>query len=113
MANVPPRKGMTIPRNDPPIALSIGIMAWNEEVSIGPMLASLFRQSIFAQLASREKACEIVCLCNGCTDRTVEVVDSIFTEMLREHPDRGSFRAWVADIPMPGRNNAWNRFVHE
>ena len=44
---------MTIPKNDLPITLSIGIMTWNEEASIGPMLASLFGQSVFARLAER------------------------------------------------------------
>ena len=44
---------MTIPTNDLPITLSIGIMTWNEEASIVPMLASLFRQSVFALLGAR------------------------------------------------------------
>jgi glycosyltransferase involved in cell wall biosynthesis len=104
---------MTTPRNDVPIALAIGIMAWNEEASIGSMLASLFRQSIFSQLAARGMGCEVICLANGCTDRTVEVAAAVFAEMERGHPARVALRAWAADIPQPGRNNAWNRFVHE
>jgi glycosyltransferase involved in cell wall biosynthesis len=99
---------MTTPRNDAPIVLSIGIMAWNEETSIGPMLASLFRQSIFSHLA-----CEVICLANGCTDKTAEVAGAIFADVEREHPARGGVRAWVADLPKPGRNHAWNQFVHE
>jgi hypothetical protein len=43
----------------------------------------------------------------------VEVADAIFTEVEREHPARGALRAWVGDIATPGRNNAWNTFVHE
>jgi glycosyltransferase involved in cell wall biosynthesis len=104
---------MTIPRNDVPVALSIGIMAWNEEVSLGPMLESLFQQSIFQRLAAEGRGCEVICLANGCTDRTVEVAAAIFAKMEREHPARGALRAWAADIAKPGRNNAWNRFVHE
>ncbi len=104
---------MSIPKNDLPIKLSIGIMAWNEEVSIGPMIASLLGQSIFALLAARNEGCEIVCLANGCTDRTAEVAREAFMRMEREHPSRHGLSAWVADIPEPGRNNAWNRFVHE
>jgi glycosyltransferase involved in cell wall biosynthesis len=104
---------MTIPKNDLPIALSIGIMAWNEEASIGPMLDSLLGQSIFARLATRNEGCEIVCLANGCTDGTAQVAGDIFMRMGREHPVRPGLRARVEEIPEPGRNNAWNRFVHE
>jgi glycosyltransferase involved in cell wall biosynthesis len=104
---------MTNSQTDFPIALSIGIMAWNEEASIVPMLASLFEQNIFAHLAARHECCEVICLANGCTDRTVAVATEIVTRMEREHPARPGLRARVADISTPGRNNAWNRFVHE
>lgn len=97
---------------DFPIALSIGILAWNEETSIGPMLESLFAQSLFRRLAARGLRCEIICLANGCTDRTVPIARDIFERMEHEHPDRAGLTAWVADIAQPGRNNAWNRFVH-
>jgi glycosyltransferase involved in cell wall biosynthesis len=103
---------VTIPKNDIPTRLSIGIMAWNEENSIGPMLASLLGQSVFARLAARGEGSEIVCLANGCTDRTVAIAQGAFDRMQRENPVPG-LRARVADIPEPGRNNAWNRFVHE
>ena len=99
--------------SDFPIAVSIGIMAWNEEASIIPMLTSLFAQSLFAQLAARGECCEVICLANGCTDRTVAIATEIFARMEREHPARRGLQARVADIPTPGRNNAWNRFVHE
>ena len=104
---------MTIPTNDLPITLSIGIMTWNEEASIVPMLASLFRQSVFALLGARGEGCEIVCLANGCTDGTIEVADEAMARMLGWHPARSGLKARVATIPEPGRNNAWNRFVHE
>jgi len=104
---------MTLLKTEPPITLSIGIMAWNEETSIVPMLASLFEQSLFAQFAARGERCEVVCLANGCTDRTVPVAAEIFAQMARTHPARRGFTARVEDITAPGRNNAWNRFVHE
>jgi len=88
-------------------------MAWNEEASIASMLQTLFGQSIFAHLAARGECCEIVCLANGCTDRTVATARQIFERVGREHPAARGIRAWVADIPEPGRNNAWNRFMHE
>src|SRR5438046_3043297 len=96
-----------------PVALTIGILAWNEESAIVPMLDSLFAQTIFRSLAARGERCEVICLANGCTDRTVPVTREIFERMEREHPDRAGLSAWVADIPEPGRNNAWNRFIHE
>jgi hypothetical protein len=77
------------------------------------MLASLFEQSIFARLAARNERCEVVCLANGCTDRTVAVAAKIFARMQSEHPARLGLQARVEDISAPGRNNAWNRFVHE
>ncbi len=104
---------MTISHNDFPVTLSIGIMAWNEEATIGPMLASLFQQSIFAHLAARGERCEVICLANGCTDGTVTVAQKICARVERRHPARPGLAARVADIPQPGRNNAWNRFVHE
>lgn len=104
---------MTSIHSQRPITLSIGIMAWNEEALIGPMLASLFDQTIFAHLAARGERVEVVCLANGCTDRTVEVAGKIFSTMAREHPARLGLTARVEDIVQPGRNNAWNRFVHE
>ncbi len=96
-----------------PVVLSVGIMAWNEEASVGAMLNSLFTQSVFAQLAARGERCEIICLANGCTDRTVEIARELFVRMERDHPARDGFSARVADIPAPGRNHAWNLFVHE
>jgi len=107
----PPGSGSSA--SELPIALSIGILAWNEETSIVPMLDSLFAQSIFRRLLERGHRCEIVCLANGCTDRTVPVTREIFERMERQHPDRDGISAWVADIAEPGRNNAWNRFIHE
>ncbi|HXN36016.1 MAG TPA: glycosyltransferase [Opitutaceae bacterium] len=104
---------MTIPKNDLPITLSIGITAWNEEASLVPMLGSLLGQSIFARLAALDEGCEIICLANGCTDRTVEVAKALFARVEQEHPDRRGPVCRVAEISEAGKNNAWNRFVHE
>ncbi len=96
-----------------PIALSIGIMAWNEEKSIATTLDSLFRQSVFQKLCARHEQCEIVIVANGCTDRTVPVVRDYLEKMSRSHEWRDGFTARVVDVPEPGKCNAWNRFVHE
>jgi glycosyltransferase involved in cell wall biosynthesis len=88
-------------------------MAWNEEKSIGPMIESLMEQSVFAKLESRHEGCEVFCLANGCTDRTVLVAEEAFRKSERKHPGRRGLSLRVANIPEAGRNNAWNRFVHE
>jgi glycosyltransferase involved in cell wall biosynthesis len=104
---------MTIPGNEPPLTLSIGILAWNEEGSIGPMLESLLGQTVFARLAARGEGAEVVCLANGCTDGTVRVARAAIAAMERAGRIPPGTGARVEDIPEPGRNNAWNRFVHE
>jgi hypothetical protein len=94
------------------VALSIGIMAWNEERAIVPMLRSVFAQTLFAELAKHSLKCEIVCIANGCTDRTPEVAAQVFERQMREHPFRKYFRCRVANLPERGKLNAWNKFVH-
>jgi glycosyltransferase involved in cell wall biosynthesis len=92
--------------------LSIGILAWNEEESIRPMLESLLRQTVFHYLAAKGERCEIVCLANGCTDGTVAAAAGTFAEARARGLLSHQTAAWVEDIREPGRNNAWNRFVH-
>jgi hypothetical protein len=92
--------------------VSIGVMAWNEEKSIGRMLDSLFGQSIFAELARRNLACEVVCVANGCTDRTTAVAAQSFEQQLQEHPHRNWLSCRVSDLRERGKLNAWNQFVH-
>lgn len=96
-----------------PIRFSLGIMAWNEEASIRQTLESLFQQSVFQKLALRHERCELFCLANGCTDGTVALASELFQQLTREHPYGQVITTRVMDIPEPGRNNAWNRFVHE
>jgi glycosyltransferase involved in cell wall biosynthesis len=100
-----------ISTNTPPL-VSIGIIAWNEEQGIAPMLESVFQQSLFAQLAASGRHCEIICVANGCTDRTPEVVAGIFARQSREHPHAGNFSCRVMNVAERGKINAWNRFVH-
>lgn len=95
----------------PPL-VSIGIIAWNEEQCIGGMLDSLFQQSLFAELGRRGGRCEIVCVTNGCTDRTPEKVAEIFAGQSRQHPHAKDFSARVIHVAQRGKINAWNRFVH-
>ena len=95
-----------------PPFVSIGIIAWNEEKGIGAMLESVFQQTLFAELARRGRHCEILCVTNGCTDRTPEVVAEIFARKSREHPEAANFSCRVMDVSQRGKINSWNRFVH-
>lgn len=95
----------------PPL-VSIGIIAWNEEPGIGAMLESVFQQSLFAELGRIGRRCEIICVTNGCTDRTPEVVAGIFARKNAEHPDAANFSCRVMNVSQRGKINAWNRFVH-
>jgi glycosyltransferase involved in cell wall biosynthesis len=94
------------------IRVAIGIVARNEESGIGAMLHSLFEQSIFSELKRRGWKCEILCLANGCTDRTVAVVREIFQAQARRHAERKAIHARVFEIRERGKINAWNQFVH-
>jgi len=93
--------------------VSIGIFAWNEERAIGATLESLFQQSLFQELSLRNAACEVVCVTNGCTDRTPAIAKQVFAEQQRKHPFAWSFATRVAEIAQRGKVNAWNEFVHE
>lgn len=96
-----------------PVVFSFGILAWNEEGAIATFLESLLRQSIFAKLASRNQVCEIVCVANGCTDKTVEVAERLLDHAAHGHPYRSVFKYKVVDLSEAGKGNAWNKFVHE
>lgn len=96
-----------------PICVAIGIMAWNEEQSIPAALNSLFAQSLFGLLATRGERAEIVVLPNGCTDRTASVAEQTMQRLRAEHPHAEAIAARVCELEQPGRNHAWNRFVHE
>jgi len=92
--------------------VSIGIIAWNEEKGIGTMLESVFQQTLFSELARRGRRCEIICVTNGCTDRTPEVVADIFAAQSRQHPHSAGFSCRVMNVAQRGKINAWNRYVH-
>ncbi|HEY3861993.1 MAG TPA: glycosyltransferase [Verrucomicrobiae bacterium] len=100
------------PAKQESIQVSIGIVAWNEEAGLGPMLRFLFEQSIFQELNGCGWKCEVICLANGCTDRTAEMAKEIFAAHQREHPERAAFRLRVAELTERGKLNAWNQFTH-
>jgi len=99
-------------RGNRPVHVSMAIFAWNEEEAIGSILNSLFQQSLFAELNSRGLNCEVICVSNGCTDRTPEIASEIFEHQRRQHPYSSVFSGRVASIAQRGKVNAWNQYVH-
>lgn len=104
---------MSKTRKAAPIKLSIAIRAWNEEAVIRRTLKSFFQQSLFAELYQRGERCEIVCIPNGCTDRTAQIAEEVFAEQKVTHPFAAAFVCCVLEIEEAGRNHTWNAFVHE
>lgn len=95
------------------IAVSIGILARNEETRLGACLAGLFRQTLFAELARRGERAEVWCVANACTDDTAAVAEKFFHEAAATHPHAPAFLANAVSVRTPGKINAWNLFVHE
>ncbi len=77
------------------------------------MLESLFRQSIFRHFVLAGQSAQIVCVANGCTDRTAERAGACFREHRTGNAFRDGFTTSTAEIPERGKTNAWNKFVHE
>jgi glycosyltransferase involved in cell wall biosynthesis len=100
-----------IPQSQSP-CISVGIFAWNEEEIIGSTLSSLFAQSIFAELGRRGLVCEVLCVVNGCSDRTPDVAAKALTAQTSTHPYAHAFKWRVANLKARGKLNAWNEFVH-
>src|SRR5205085_10439775 len=86
-----------------PACISIGILAWNEEEAIGLTLASLFRQSLFAHLERLQLRCEIVCVANGCTDRTPAVAQEVFEKEAASHPFKTAFTCRSLNVSQRGK----------
>ena len=95
-----------------PPRISIAVRAWNEEAVIRRTLESLFEQSLFEELSARGECCEVLCIPNGCTDRTAEIAAAVFAEQEKSHPFADAFAASVRDMREAGRNHTWNAFVH-
>jgi glycosyltransferase involved in cell wall biosynthesis len=93
--------------------VSIAVRAWNEEAVIRRTLESVLQQSLFEELDRRQERCELICIPNGCTDRTAEIARELFAEQQQAHPFATAFTCRVAEIREAGRNNTWNAYVHE
>ena len=96
-----------------PPRISIAVRAWNEEAVIRRTLESLFEQSLFEELNARGERCEVLCIPNGCTDRTAEIAAAVFAGQEKSHPFADAFACGVRNIREAGRNHTWNAFVHD
>jgi len=96
-----------------PPRISIAVRAWNEEAVIRRTLESLFGQSLFEELFQHGESCEVICIPNGCTDRTAQIATAVFAEQVAVHPYRAAFNCIVSESQTAGRNHTWNTFVHE
>jgi len=83
--------------------ISIAVRAWNEEKAIRRTLESLFQQSLFEELNKRGEHCEVLCVPNGCTDRTAETASAVFAEQETLHPFAGAFTCRVDEVKDAGR----------
>lgn len=92
--------------------VSIAVFAWNEEEGIAATLRSLLEQSIFARLARRGCQSELICVANGCTDRTAAVAEEVFALHRQQCAAAGGILARAVNLADRGKVNAWNQFVH-
>ncbi|HEY9630750.1 MAG TPA: glycosyltransferase [Coleofasciculaceae cyanobacterium] len=98
------------------VVISVGVLAYNETMMIGPMLQSLLRQNLFQKAgvenADLELQIEIVVVPNGCTDDTAAIARSTLTDLIQlaVYPQV----QWkVCEIAQAGKSNAWNTYVHQ
>lgn len=92
----------------PFVHVSLGIFAHNEEGNIADTLTSLLGQSIVDGEVRRDMgiaSLEILCLANGCTDRTVEIAAGF-----QRGIEGVDYR--VIDLAAPGKSRTWNDYVH-
>ncbi|MCC5840248.1 MAG: glycosyltransferase [Opitutales bacterium] len=89
--------------------LVIGILAWNEESSIGGTIRSLAAQTLFRAIEKIGATVEVIVVPNACTDRTAEVAEAALEKRVRIHPGA---TARVESLTEGGKSNAWNELVH-
>lgn len=91
-----------------PIAVAVGIVAWNEEENIEAALDSLLKQTLFADLADADKVCQVVLICNGSVDNTPLIAQSFFEDAAQNHRYRSAFDYKILAIEQAGKLNAIN-----
>lgn len=85
--------------------LSLLLLAYNDEKTVIAALESILEQDVFEQ----NKPIEIIALPNGCTDKTVKLIDQFFHS--KNLPKKHKFKSIV--IPEGHRNKALNKGIRE
>jgi len=94
------------------LKISIGILAYNESISISTTLESLLQQSLFND-SQYCKFIELVIVPNGCTDQTAEISRNTLATLVKQRVQPPAIRWQVCEVAQPGKSNAWNLYVHE
>jgi len=95
------------------LCLSIGLCLWNEEGTIDGAIRSLLDQDIFSEPHLRRFRCiEIVCLANGCKDRTAEACRRSLEHHVRRVGAGSRVRWRVDEVPWSGLARALNYVTH-
>jgi len=92
-----------------PIVVSIGILAYNEESAIAQTVKSIAGQTLVSARRDDHRV-ELICVANGCRDRTAELAAKAIDKLQASDPARISGRVEIID--RPSKENAWNEFVH-
>ncbi len=87
--------------------ISIGILAYNESLTIGNLFTDLQKQTLFRR---KDLQFKLYVVPNGCTDNTTEVAQALIDQL--EFKTLG-LQCVVHTIVEKGKPNAWNRFVHQ
>lgn len=86
--------------------VSIGVLAHNEEQTIGQLLGDLLGQTLFRRSGV---SIELHVVANGCSDATVRIANEVLGAAQSNDPNR---KYVVHDLEIPGKANAWNQLVH-
>ncbi len=98
----------TIEAHSKTALVTVGIAAWNEEKNIRETIESLLEQTLFADLKSQNQFCQIVCVCNGCTDNTAAVAREVLARAAHSHPASAAISYEVVELEQAGKLNALN-----
>lgn len=94
--------------------LSIGLCLWNEEATIDSAVQSLFAQDIFVRpYLGKFRFIEIVCLANGCKDRTADACRQSLERCIRQSGAGEKIRWRVEEVHWSGLARALNYLTHQ
>lgn len=93
-----------------PMKICLGILAHNEETHIVDTLGDLIDQDLWRHL---EWDTSLLVVVNGSSDRTAERARQFLANSQVNGPHNDPINHTVIELPVAGKANAWNRFVHD